>query len=50
MDFNASTAVELVYAVETAAAHVELNDRRKEQSMKSLASEMKRGKKEIEIS
>lgn len=35
LDFNASRAVELVYAVETAAAHVELNDRRKEESMKS---------------
>lgn len=35
LDFNASRAVELVYAVQTAAAHVELNNRRKEESMKS---------------
>lgn len=35
LDFNASRAVELVYAVETASAHVEQNIKKQEENMKS---------------
>jgi len=41
LDFNASRAVELVYAVQTASAHVELNIRRRQEKMKSAFKDAK---------